>query len=250
MKVLASDFDNTLHFWDEPHFKEGDIQKIKQFQNDGNLFGICSGRPFTGLLKPLKGVLQPDFFIVSTGGAILDKDHQLLYGKEVPFNTINEIYLTYKNEIELIVQTLSETDFYCTRIKDSEGKVIIKSLEEMRGQKIYSISLVESTVERAMEITAEINQKYQDVSAYQNVASIDIVAKGCSKGAAILKLKELFHLKEIAGIGDSYNDLPMLEVADISFTFHQSPETIQEKATYVVDHIKEAIDILEKERSC
>ncbi len=249
MKVLASDFDNTLFFKNGSQFKEQDIQEIKQFQQDGNLFGICSGRPFSGLLKPLKGVLKPDFFIVSTGGAILDKDYQLLYGKKVPFDIINEIYLTYKNETELIVQTLSQKNFYCTNIQNDEDKVIIHSLEEMRDEDIYSISLIESTVERATEITLEINQRYQDVQAFQNVDSIDIVAKGCSKGQAIIKLKELLCLEKIAGIGDSYNDLPMLRVADISFTFQKSPQIIQEKADYIVHNIKEAIEILkEKEK--
>ena len=42
--------------------------------------------------------------------------------------------------------------------------------------------------------------------------SIDIVKKGCSKGAAILKLKELLDIKEIAGIGDSYNDLSICQM--------------------------------------
>ena len=117
----------------------------------------------------------------------------------------------------------------------------------MKSEDIYSISLINSTEARATEITLQINQKYNDVQAFQNIDSIDIVAKGCSKGAAILKLKELFHLEKIAGIGDSYNDLPMLEITDTSFTFHQSPLIIQEKAEFIVHNIKEAIDILEKE---
>lgn len=246
MKVLASDFDNTLYFRQGSHFKAEDIQRIKQFQQDGHLFGICSGRPFSGLLKSLKGIFKPDFFIVSTGGAILDSNYQLLYGKIVPFDTINEIYLTYKNETELIVQTLSHNHFYCTKAEGREDTTIIHCLDEMKSEDIYSISLINSTEARATEITLEINQKYQNVEAFQNIDSIDIVAKGCSKGQAILKLKELLCLEKIAGIGDSYNDLPMLEVADISFTFQQSPQIVQEKADYIVHNIKEAIQILEE----
>ena len=66
MKVLASDFDNTLYFKNlEKGFKDSDIQAIRSFQAQGHLFGMCSGRPLAGLLAPLQNIIQPDFFIVS-----------------------------------------------------------------------------------------------------------------------------------------------------------------------------------------
>ncbi len=249
MKVLASDFDNTLFFRNvEGGFKEEDIQSILQFQREGNLFGMCSGRPFAGLLQPLDGRIKPDFFIVSTGGLIIDKDYQILYGKKVPFEIANEIYETYKDEIELLPQTLSLDHVYITHPTSDERHAIeISSMKDMEGIDIYSFSLIQSTVERAEQITKEINEKYEIVDAYQNVDSIDIVYKGCSKGVGILKLKELLHIENIAGIGDSYNDLPMLDVVDTSFTFYTSPDVIKEKANYVVSSIKEAIDILKEE---
>ena len=49
MKVLASDYDGTLLFNEK--FKEGDLKKIKEFQKAGNLFGLCSGRPFKGIYE-------------------------------------------------------------------------------------------------------------------------------------------------------------------------------------------------------
>ena len=76
---------------------------------------------------------------------------------------------------------------------------------------------------------------------------IDITEKGCSKGLGILKLKELMHLEEVAGIGDSYNDIPMLETVDHSFTFPTSPESLTSIVDDVVDSVEEALDILMKE---
>lgn len=247
--ILASDFDNTL-FFEYQYFKDEDIKAIRKFQTH-NKFGICSGRPFSGLVKPLEGVFQPDFYIVSAGGALLDKDYHLLYGQTVPFDIISEIYKKYKSETELIVTTLDPYHFYCTHLRpeDKEGDYFIEigSIDDMKDQDIYSISLVRSTLERAEIIAKEINYQYKEVSAFQNMDSIDIVNKECSKGNAILKLKELLHLDIIAGIGDSYNDISMLEVVDIPFTFHYSPTIIQNKAKYVVNSIAEAINILERE---
>ena len=42
MILFASDFDNTLHFVDEKgngYFKKEDIEAIKRFRREGNVFG-------------------------------------------------------------------------------------------------------------------------------------------------------------------------------------------------------------------
>lgn len=250
MKVLASDFDNTLFFRNiENGFYQEDIEAIQSFQQKGHLFGLCSGRPFSGLLKPLKGILKPDFFIASTGSLIYDKDLKLLFAQKVPFEIVDEIYETYADETDLIVQTDSFTEFFCTNPTKDEKKDVVEifSVKDMKDKNIYSISLVHSTVDRARIITQQINEKYEEVDAYQNVDSIDILAKGCSKGNAIIRLKELLNLKSVGGIGDSYNDLPMLNCVDTSFTFQKSPKDIQNQVNHVVNNIAQAIQILEEE---
>ena len=63
--------------------------------------------------------------------------------------------------------------------------------------------------------------------AFQNLDSIDIVSKGCSKGEAIKRVREHFHIKTFAGIGDSYNDLPMLEVAGLSVAAGNAVEDVK-----------------------
>ena len=63
----------------------------------------------------------------------------------------------------------------------------------------------------------------------------------------IKKLKSLLHLDYVYGIGDSYNDIPMLESADCSFTFYDSPEIVQKEATHLVSSICEAIERIERE---
>ncbi len=248
MKVLASDFDNTLYFKNlEKGFKDSDIQAIRSFQAQGHLFGMCSGRPLAGLLAPLQNIIQPDFFIVSSGGAILDKDCHLLYGKTLSYAIAKEIYETYQDETVLLCQTLSQDEVYITADDNQGTSVLISSIEDMQGKELYSISLIKSTVERARQITQEINERYHEVVAFQNIDSIDVLAAGCSKGQAILKLKQLLGIEKVCGIGDSYNDLPMIEVADTSFTFKTSPQDIQKQTDYTVSSIQEAIAIIKEE---
>jgi phosphoserine phosphatase len=45
----------------------------------------------------------------------------------------------------------------------------------------------------------------------------------------------------VVGVGDSYNDLPLLSTADVSYTFHASPAEVRDTATHVVTDLAEAI---------
>lgn len=42
-------------------------------------------------------------------------------------------------------------------------------------------------------------------------------------------------------MGDSYNDMSMLEASPHSFTFHNSPEEVKNKAKYLCSSLDEAL---------
>ena len=52
MKVIASDFDNTLFVKDEDNMKKN-IEAVDNFINEGNIFIIITGRSFTNIKKDL-----------------------------------------------------------------------------------------------------------------------------------------------------------------------------------------------------
>lgn len=54
-------------------------------------------------------------------------------------------------------------------------------------------------------------------------------------------MKKHLNADEMLGIGDSYNDLPLFEASDRSFTFHNSPEDIKLQVNDVVSSVSEAI---------
>jgi len=136
-----------------------------------------------------------------------------------------------------------------TFLKEDLGPMVrqvITSLDEVEGD-IYGLSMNAKTDENAKKVCLDIEEHFPELTAHQNKEYIDITEKGCSKGLGILKLKELMHLEEVAGIGDSYNDIPMLETVDHSFTFPTSPESLTSIVDDVVDSVEEALDILMKE---
>ena len=111
---------------------------------------------------------------------------------------------------------------------------------------IHQVSVHTESLEDAARLSASINERYGDrVEAFQNVIEIDIAPKGCSKGKGVMALRA--HMKDaygdftLFGIGDSMNDLPLLEAADVSYTFPYAPEIVQKRATKVVPTIVDAL---------
>ena len=240
----ASDIDGTLVF--NQQIKKQDKEAIEKYQKE-HLFGVCSGRPRCALFDLEK--LKLDFYILSSGAMILDKGLNIIQDFSMKKEIVQQIFNEYKKKAHIILQTGNADVFYATLKEDYNPKLkVISSFKEVEHEIIYGISLVFKDDKITKKACLEINQKYQEVEGFQNRNSIDIVRKGCSKGTGIKIIKDYYHLEKVAGIGDSYNDLPMLKVVDTAFTFKTSPQEIQKQVHYCVNDIAEAIALLEVEK--
>lgn len=78
MKAFISDFDGTIFFPErEEKISRNDVYAIKELKKE-NLFGICTGRPLVGL-DPLFNVgIECDFYILTNGALILDRNRNPL----------------------------------------------------------------------------------------------------------------------------------------------------------------------------
>lgn len=237
--ALASDIDYTLYFPDKsPSISLDDQKAIAHYQQEGHLFGLCSGRPYSGIVN-LFETIHPDFYIISSGAIILDKSLHPIYEKHMSYHTIQNIFHQYQNQALIIIHT--KKDVYKTQKEFSADSCIIFHSVEQIKEIIYGISLVFHNETQAYQETQNINHMYKDVFAFQNLDSIDIVSKGCSKGEAIKRVRDNFHIKTFAGIGDSYNDLPMLKCVDIPITLNTSPQPLKDISQLHVESVTQAI---------
>lgn len=253
-KALASDLDGTLLLHDAAHggdtwggyFLPQDLEAIARLREAGALFGVCSGRPVAGIVPDLRrGNVSVDFFIAMSGAVITDGSDRVLFERTLDLDTVRELYDAILPLVEdrLLVQA---GDFYCDLGDfEFEGLRHIRSLDELAGERIHGMAGGFGTEERARSACALINERYGDrVFAAQNLASVDVSPAGCSKGSSLLRAKELLGIDLFAGIGDSYNDLTMLEASDVAYTFSRSPAEVRETADVLVDTEAQAIDDL------
>lgn len=245
--ALISDFDNTLFFRNtEEQFKAQDIFEILFFQKRGGLFGICTGRSPDSILDTIGQFMHPDFIISVSGALIIDGKGTVLDKHCLDLATTEAIYNRFKDKALVVVH--ADGHVYALCKMEYPLQIQIESCDELPADRIYGISMRLPDEEAAAEAVQCIQEEYGDrAAAFQNLVNVDIVAAGCSKGTGAAKAKELFSIGKMGGIGDSFNDLPLIEAADVGFTFPTSPEALISAADHTVLSVSQAIETLEKE---
>lgn len=253
MIIFASDFDSTLHFTDEEgngYFKEEDIAAINAFRKEGNVFGLCTGRPLYGLQDDMKGAPEMDFIIASTGGVIagIESDgYNVLWDKRISCDDVKTIYAQCEEKgYQVYVHADGNVFVFDHQRPHYPGQKVLREVDDLKDAHITGISIWTPDEENASGYTAYLNETMNTIQAYQNRNWMDIVAPGVSKGNGAFRARDIFKADTVATIGDSYNDIPMLVDGDISFTFHSSPDVVKEAADYCVDSVAEAIEKLKE----
>lgn len=87
------------------------------------------------------------------------------------------------------------------------------------------------------ELRSELNQLTQLEIVDSSKYNIEITRKGVSKGKAVERLASLYGLKreEVIAIGDSENDISMLEYAGLGIAMGNASDRVKQKADYITD---------------
>lgn len=246
MLTLASDFDGTLfHSKKAEPFLHEDIAAIKRFQKAGNLFGVCTGRPLQAVLDATLDRITYDFYILSSGAVILDREKHILFQNCLAFPTMETIVELFPSQC--VVQADNKVFAFQTKTSMPTRQEILSSPKELKDAAIYGISIFCNSESEAEKVCQTLHRQFpEEVRAFQNLHYVDIIGKGCSKGTGMDFLKHRFPSSCLGGIGDSYNDEPMMRHADVSFTFHHSPKQVQKICDHVVSSVAQAIHIMEE----
>ena len=193
MKILASDFDNTIYFPDNDELTKDNIESIRKFITKGNIFCVITGRNYTDLKVYLNKYNIPYSYLICEDGAKI-------------FNNMDYcIDTTYLDEemIDEIKSILDEIkcDYYLddgynkTEYLKDVVKIVVNCKDQKEKDRIVKI----------------IKEKV-DIHIYASRTHVNIINKIVNKKYALNKLIELEDLKaKIYVIGDNDNDYEMLE---------------------------------------
>ena len=246
-KVFASDFDGTLYFYKaDVKLPPENVAMIREYQAAGHLFGLCTGRQVGGLTPFITGFVKPDFFITSSGANIIDGEGNPILKRGVD-RSVADILVREMNPKGYRLTLDVEGDICVFAKMDYPGKYyVITGVDDAPKGLIHQVSIHTESLDDAAAVSAYVNERFGDkVEAFQNVIEVDIAPRGCSKGKGVMALRE--YMKEklgdfiLYGIGDSINDLPLLNASDVSYTFPYAPQTCQDTADKVVPTIVDAL---------
>lgn len=247
MKLFATDLDGTIvHEVDK--VEKASINAIKELQKNGILVAVSTGRIFSGVkfLKENYG-LNLDYFVLGNGSVVMDKDYKIIYKSVIDYAIVKNIYnYLLKAPIQGIIHVSTNDNLYYL----SENAKIIKdyffksSIDKVADEEIVSfvVSFEGNEESKIEEIANDMRQKFPEIEVYQNKHYIDLAPKNSSKASGIEKILEIEEIEELYTIGDSYNDISMLEMTENSFTFTSSPENVKKSAKNIVDDFSDSVN--------
>lgn len=249
MKYLFGDLDGTIIF--NTHISNEDLNGIKKWRENGNLYYICTGRPLQGIIKIEEK--YPDFtydgLILQNGAMILDNKKNILYkaiiNKDIILKITNdyivdeEVSLCFESNNELYIFNGEDNDVYGMNFitLDNYSDVVNKV------DNVVQMSLKTKSNDIAKIISDRINQEYTEVIAFDNLNFVDIVKVNHSKGFGVNYIQQSHNIdiNQCVCIGDGGNDISMLDLVEKSYSFNHASNQVKNKANYIVSSFAECL---------
>ena len=248
-KLIATDMDGTL-LNDEHLISEGNIEAIKEIQKKGVKFVLASGRPSFAMFeyaKELEMARYGGYVLAFNGGQLIDmKDGKMIFHEGLDWDDIRKIYeLSY--EIEIPMALYGEDTVYASKDTENtrfEAKLCgmkfreFGSLEELDGYGIKETTkcMLISDPEKVKKAEEHMKSKYGNdyFIAISKPIFLEIANKNINKGKTLRQLGELtgIEMEEMIAVGDSYNDIPLLEVVGMPVAVSNANEEIKAKSKF------------------
>lgn len=244
--IVFFDIDGTL--WDENNFIPKSTENaIKQLRENGHLAFINTGRARSFVRsKKLLG-LGFDGIVSGCGTYIEYRDEVVFYHRldnvlvERTIRTIREfgfrpilegIHHLYMDDGDF------EDDFYGLKVRQEMGEDL-RTIKDEWGK--WEISKMSCATENCdIEACYELLKDDYDFMVH-NPQVVEMVPKGFDKGTGIKKVCEILGvpIEETVAIGDSVNDLEMLEAAGFSVCMGNGAPKAKEVSDYVTKSLHE-----------
>ncbi len=248
--LIACDVDGTLMY--NGVIPEINKQKIKFFVDNGGIFALATGRSVGAVSSVTSEIDGISASVVTNGCMIYDYSREkILYEVTIP-DTEYASVLKIKDELpEIGIEVHSGMDvFVLTKTKETDDHEFYEGLPsvEIDRDKFLTLNINKvlyalNNISEREAVRKKIGFDLCDSLLIDTSATLlggrrdylEQIPKNASKSKGVLKLAEILKIKKgsLFAIGDYYNDLDMLKIADISCAPIDSPEEIRQAVTYV-----------------
>jgi Cof subfamily protein (haloacid dehalogenase superfamily) len=222
-KLIVSDFDGTLA-GAEHVVTDTVVDAVKKWINNGKYFTIATGRQFNMIIEDCRKMNLTTPVIVRGGAEIIDPVTGETIAEElIDKQTIKELFSIFsQNKTSFLVEkgNILFANFYYQL--DFPG-VTKKELSDFTLQAApkMAVKAYDYDVEKITELMDEIEVIHPNISIHRTHNSFgygwDITSTKATKLHGIVKVLKYLGLtrEQTVGVGDSYNDFPLLEAAGL-----------------------------------
>ena len=244
-KLVAIDIDDTL-INDDNIMTEGTLAALNAAHEQGVVIALATGRMFAGAYPVAKQV-GLDIPVISYQGALIKdlESNTVLYEKSVPSNVVEKI-IKFSKEKDVHLQIYSGDQLYA-RVDNDRVRTYAANqnlpyhiepnfdtrflVEPVTKMLIYEEPELIDTL--LNELKPELGQDCyitKSKPAYLEITHLEV-----NKGEAIKYLCNHFdiQLDEVIAIGDSWNDIQMLQVAGLPVAVANANDDLKKVAKYI-----------------
>ena len=253
-KLITVDLDGTL-LDDQCRVSENNLSAIKSLSKKGIFVVPCTGRTLAEIPESLKNNKDIRYIIHSTGSVILDT-----FTNQKVLNCIS------KDIAQKIFKVLSEFDVHIA-IRHNGFCHVKTGTTDKKSIEYYNIFFGHEDIIRNfakkvdnfdewkykidnIEAFAiffhDLNQREECKSRLEKIDglsltfvsdyNIEILSKNSGKGSAVKNLLKMLNIekKDALGLGDSGNDLPMMQSVGIPIAVSNATETIKKYCKQII----------------
>lgn len=266
MKLFVTDLDGTLLSTDHT-LSPYSLEALNNAMENGLPVCIATGRSYSDILEIIKDFRIRPYIISSNGASIYDNEGKKIYSISIPKDQVKEIieylhgqnleyevaddeytYIT-KESLDILHKELEDVGSQdSTKKKELEQDILglvlsqgnLKVVEDMEtllnsidsGNSVSSISAYLNKIHKTMEYFS-MDKRLRTFSSWKY--NFEMTSSKTSKGIALEHLCQLLdiELKDVAAIGDNYNDLSMIKIAGIKGAMGNGVEHIKAMADYI-----------------
>lgn len=247
MKLFASDYDDTLLI--DNQISPKDLKVIEEFQAQGNLFGINSGRHLDSIFEECDRFgLRCDFYIGNNGTVVLNKNKEIIHINEFPHELVHEVLNYFRKYLKKEVYFISVNNGYqFGREFFNEGCDFLPThtdpIDWYLNKPISTMFSQVLDIKKTMPIVNHLNKAFNNKAVfYGNAPFIDIVHEETDKASGLDKLIKIYNIDKnnCYVAGDNYNDISMFKMFN-SFVMKDAKDSIKSFADKETESVAAAL---------
>ena len=242
-RLLAMDLDKTL-LQQDGSIPDETVMKLRKLRSEGVHLALCTGRVRASAEHYAQVIGGAS--VVSFNGSVIRTEDGRIRESEIPAETVrkvldfcyeNNVYVQfYRNDTILVDHHTPELDTdHDIRFTEYKECGDLRLTDIRASPKMVALEMSDRVDDIIMKMRAQFPQLTMNISSRY---VIEIMPKGIDKGYGLSVVAESLGIdrKDVVAVGDSMNDLAMVEWAGVGVAVANAD-----------DRLKSAADIVTKE---